>query len=116
MTVTPPRRRLADIARAVLFAPLGFGGSREATRYVGGTTTGAPTTGTYAVRDLVVSGDGRVYLCTAAGTPGTWTAMATKAEVDALDARLDTLEVRTYSGTTGAASAGTAHTHPVTVS
>lgn len=34
---------------------------------------GAPTTGTWAAGDLVVDSDGTWHLCTADGTPGTWT-------------------------------------------
>jgi len=37
------------------------------------TTTGAPTSGTWALGDLVVDSAGRFYLCTGSGTPGTWT-------------------------------------------
>lgn len=50
--------------------------SNTPTRYVGGTTSGAPTTGTYVVGDFVVSHDGHVYICTATGTPGTWSTWA----------------------------------------
>lgn len=38
------------------------------------TTTGAPTTGTWAVGDLVIDAGGASWLCTTAGTPGTWSA------------------------------------------
>lgn len=37
------------------------------------TTTGSPTTGTYAVGDVVMDSAGSFYRCTSAGTPGSWT-------------------------------------------
>jgi hypothetical protein len=52
--------------------PLGLTGATAATRYVGATASGAPTSGTFAVGDFVVDQTGFVYVCTAAGTPGTW--------------------------------------------
>lgn len=39
-------------------------------------STGAPSAGTWAVGDLVCDSAGTYYVCTAAGTPGTWTALA----------------------------------------
>lgn len=51
----------------------GLTGAVSATRFVGGTATVAPTTGTFAVGDFVVSQNGAVWVCTSAGTPGTWT-------------------------------------------
>jgi hypothetical protein len=48
-------------------------GSVAATRYVGGTASGAPASGTYAVGDFVIDQTGKLWICTAAGTPGTWT-------------------------------------------
>jgi hypothetical protein len=56
----------------ILGLPLGLTGATAATRDVGGTTTGAPLTGTFAVGDVVTAQDGAVWVCTAAGTPGTW--------------------------------------------
>ena len=47
-------------------------GAAAATRYVGGTVSGAPTTGTFAVGDFVIAQDAHVFVCTTAGTPGTW--------------------------------------------
>lgn len=36
-------------------------------------TPGAPTTGTWAAGDLIIDSAGAVHMCTADGTPGTWT-------------------------------------------
>jgi len=50
----------------------GMAGATAASRYAGATTFGAPTTGTFAVGDYVVDQSGAMYVCTVAGTPGTW--------------------------------------------
>lgn len=50
----------------------GLTGAIAATRYVGGTATAAPTTGTFAVGDFVIDQTGKIWVCTVAGTPGTW--------------------------------------------
>src|ERR1700686_977902 len=54
------------------FAPTGLTGATQITSFVGGVATVAPTTGTFAVGDFVVSRNGKMFVCTAAGTPGTW--------------------------------------------
>lgn len=57
------------------FAALAMHGSTgvtSPTRYVGGTATGAPASGTWAVGDYIITADGHVYICVIAGTPGTW--------------------------------------------
>ena len=50
----------------------GLPGATAASRYAGATASGAPTTGTFAVGDYVVDQTGAMYVCTTAGTPGTW--------------------------------------------
>lgn len=55
--------------------PIDLTGATSATRYVGGTATGAPLTGTFAAGDYVITQDGTVQVCTVAGTPGTWVAV-----------------------------------------
>jgi len=52
--------------------PLALTGATSATRYVGGTASVAPTTGTFAVGDFVIAQNGNVFVCTVAGSPGTW--------------------------------------------
>lgn len=52
--------------------PKGLSGAVQATRFVGATASGSPTTGTFAVGDFSISQGGSVYICTSAGTPGTW--------------------------------------------
>lgn len=50
----------------------GLTGATAATRYVGGTTSGAPVSGTFAIGDFVIAQNGGLWICTAAGTPGSW--------------------------------------------
>jgi hypothetical protein len=53
--------------------PVGLTGATAATRYAGATASGAPASGTFAVGDFVIDQTGKLYICTVAGTPGTWT-------------------------------------------
>jgi hypothetical protein len=55
-----------------VFAPSGLTGATDIARFVGGTVSGAPVTGTFAAGDYVVAQDGKIYICTADGSPGTW--------------------------------------------
>ena len=55
--------------------PIGLTGATSATRFVGGTTSGAPASGTFAVGDFVVDRTAAIWICTVAGTPGTWSAI-----------------------------------------
>lgn len=71
--------------RAAALVASGVGSSSNTpTRYVGGTTAGAPTTGTYVAGDFVVSHDGHVYICTTGGTPGTWSTWPAQGEISYL--------------------------------
>ncbi|MFJ5532510.1 hypothetical protein [Streptomyces sp. NPDC093261] len=47
-------------------------GATAASGYVGGTAAGAPTSGTFNVGDYVIDQNGCFWICTTAGTPGTW--------------------------------------------
>lgn len=53
-------------------AVTGLTGSVSASRYVGATASVAPTTGAHLQGDWVVTLDGKIFICTVAGTPGTW--------------------------------------------
>lgn len=71
--VQPAASSYSGVFTAQGFATTGLTGATAAVRWVGGTTTGAPVSGTFAVGDFVTTRDGAIYICTAAGTPGTWT-------------------------------------------
>ena len=62
-----------DIPQLADYAPTGLTGATTATRYVGGTASGAPGSGTFATGDYVIDQSGSIWICTAGGTPGTWT-------------------------------------------
>jgi hypothetical protein len=51
----------------------GLVGATSAARFVGGTNGAAPASGTFALGDYVIDQTGTIWICTAAGTPGTWT-------------------------------------------
>lgn len=57
--------------------PIPLSGATVATRYVGGNASGAPLSGTFAVGDFVVNADASLFVCTVAGSPGTWVDAAT---------------------------------------
>ena len=57
-------------------APFGVTGATAATRYVGATASGAPTYGAFIIGDFVVDQTGIIWICTAAGIPGTWKSAA----------------------------------------
>lgn len=50
----------------------GLTGATAASRYVGATASGAPASGTFAVGDFVIDQTGTIWICTVAGSPGTW--------------------------------------------
>lgn len=52
--------------------PLRLPGAPAPTRFVGGTTSGPPTTGTFAAGDVSVDQTGLLWVCRTAGTPGGW--------------------------------------------
>lgn len=59
------------------FNATGLTGAVSASRYVGATTGGPPSTGTFAIGDFVVArnataGQPNFWICTVAGSPGTW--------------------------------------------
>lgn len=49
----------------------GLTGAAAASRYVGATVSGAPTSGTFAVGDFVIDQTGKIWICTTA--PDSWT-------------------------------------------
>ena len=67
---------LDDGTGATSFASItarGLTGATAASRYAGATSSGAPASGTFAVGDFVIDHTGVIWICTTAGTPGTWT-------------------------------------------
>jgi len=54
------------------YAATGLTGATAAARFAGGTTSGSPSSGAFAKGDAVVDQTGSLWICTAAGSPGTW--------------------------------------------
>jgi hypothetical protein len=57
----------------------GLTGATAASRWVGATASGAPASGTFSVGDFVIDQTGQVWICTTAGSPGTWTSSSASA-------------------------------------
>jgi hypothetical protein len=53
-------------------AASGLPGATAGARLAGGIVSGPPVTGTFGYLDLVPDGTGAVWVCTTAGSPGTW--------------------------------------------
>jgi hypothetical protein len=77
---------IGNVAAPAVIAT-GLSGATAASRYVGATTSGAPTSGTFAVGDFVVDQTGHLWVCTAAGTPGTWTNAGSSSGVSSFNSR-----------------------------
>ncbi len=64
------------ILNAQRLAVSGTNGASEVSQYVGATTNGPPTTGTFSAGDFVIDVSGNLWICSTAGTPGKWTAVS----------------------------------------
>ena len=58
------------------FTPTGLTGATAPSRYAGATTSGAPQSGTFALGDFVIDESGTIWVCTVAGSPGSWSDVA----------------------------------------
>ena len=54
------------------FNASGLTGATAGSRFVGATSSGAPTSGTFVKGDFIVDQYGKMWVCTASGTPGSW--------------------------------------------
>lgn len=93
------------------FAPSGLTGAVQSSRYVGATTSGAPASGSFSVGDYVVDRSGKFWICTTAGSPGTWT--NTASGVPAFFNILDAAYGATRYTSASAAAAGTDSTSAI---
>jgi hypothetical protein len=98
------------------FAPTGVTGATATSKYVGATSSGHPTSGTHAVGDYTVDQTGSFWICTGAGTPGTWIQVVAGSVVggvptlDSTAADIQPDGVQTAGAVGKAADAG--HIHP----
>lgn len=61
-----------DQVTARTVAVTGSTGAQAASRWMGGTAAGPPTSGTFAAGDVVPAQNGAIWVCTTGGTPGVW--------------------------------------------
>lgn len=61
-------------------------GATAAARFAGGTVSGAPTEGRFLKGDAIFAQNGHLWICTAAGAPGTWTDVGGQSTTDLLAA------------------------------
>ena len=91
----------------------GVGNATSATRYVGGTANGAPTSGTFSVGDFIIDQTGTIWVCTTAGTPGTWTTtISSHLSLRSASATVGRNEITLFSGST-ASQTLTAPSNPI---
>lgn len=86
-------------------------GATTASGYVGGTASGAPSTGAFLTGDFAVDQTGFIWVCTAGGSPGTWIKAGTSLDTTASD--IVALAAAASAGATGKAS-DAGHAHPWT--
>jgi hypothetical protein len=67
----------AGYLQATRIIASGLTGATAASRYVGATTSGAPTSGTFNTGDFVIAQTGVIFICTTAGSPGSWSKLVT---------------------------------------
>jgi hypothetical protein len=53
-------------------AASGLPGATAGSRLAGGIASGPPVTGTFGYLDIVPDSTGAIWVCTVAGSPGTW--------------------------------------------
>ena len=76
-----------DVPQLADYAPSGLTGATSAVRFVGGTTSGAPVSGTFSTGDFVITQDGHIFVCTAGGTSGTWANAGSSSGVSTFNSR-----------------------------
>lgn len=73
LTLTEPGNlSVAGTSQGTALIPTGLTGATSASRYVGATTSGAPGSGTFSTGDFIIARNGKLWVCTAGGSPGTW--------------------------------------------
>ena len=89
----------------------GLTGATQASRYVGATASGSPGSGTFVIGDFVVDRTGSIWICTGAGSPGTWTQLASSSVTPSATVTAET----SYGASSNAGAAATYsrgdHTH-----
>ncbi|HVE35380.1 MAG TPA: hypothetical protein VNC18_17575 [Gemmatimonadaceae bacterium] len=94
--------------------PLGLVGATAATRYVGATAAAAPASGSFLVGDFVITQSGKVFICTVAGTPGTWTEVGASAGTGLFSGYAQVSHQRAQNTDGGGSTSGSDQTYPIT--
>jgi hypothetical protein len=68
-----------NVIAAQGFSATGVGGATFGARFVGATSSGAPATGAFLAGDFIIDQTAKIWVCTTAGSPGTWTQLTTSA-------------------------------------
>lgn len=96
--------------------PIGLPGAVAAARFVGATTSGAPTTGTFAKGDYIVDQTGTMWACTVAGSPGTWVDISSGRELAYAESSTQQTSIGTsFVDLTGLSITFTVRSRPVMV-
>jgi hypothetical protein len=95
---------------AAFYAPTGLTGATSASRYVGATTSGSPASGTFALGDYVIDQTGAIWVCTVAGTSGTWVKLG---QLDATATDITAPGTQAAGAVGQAADAGHVHPYPL---
>lgn len=105
-----PIVNLSTIGGSAVIAT-GLTGATAAGRWAGVTTSGAPVSGTFVTGDWITTQDGRMWVCTTGGTPGTWQQPSPPPDTNAAD--IVALGASAAAGSVGK-SADAGHIHPDT--
>jgi len=84
------------------FSATGIGSASAGARFVGGTTSGAPTSGTFNAGDFIIDQTGKIWFCNVAGSPGQWFTAGKTAVVRSTSASVGPNEQTVWNGTTAA--------------
>ena len=82
----------------------GITGATANSRYAGATVSGPPASGTFALGDMVPDQAGKIWICTAAGTPGTWALSGPPSSAQLSGWLAATIDPMAVSAATGSAS------------
>lgn len=102
---------IANVTKGTALQATGLTGATSTGRWVGVTTTGAPVSGTFLLGDWITTQDGRMWVCTSPGTPGTWQQPSPPPDTTASD--IVALAAAAAAGSVGK-SADAGHVHPWT--
>jgi hypothetical protein len=96
-TVTRTAAQQVSVGNAL--NAVGLTGAIAGARWVGSHATGPPTTGTFSTGDWLTTLTGQMWICTAGGSPGTWTQVGTLLQTSTTgDGRITALLPTNVSG------------------